>query len=92
MFDEEHFHCLYYKGKAAFNTAGPGKVIRNSQKELIAEKIHGCALYVVGVQVFHACRVKSVFFIFFSVGNKPCECIQICTCYCILFKRARRLI
>lgn len=73
------FHCLYYKKKVAFNTAGPRNAIRNSQKELLGEKIRGCALYVVGVQVFHACHVKSVFFIVFSVGYKPCECIQICT-------------
>lgn len=73
------FHCLYDKRKVAFNTAGPRNVIRNSQKELLEEKIHGCALYVVGLQVFHACHVKSVFFIVFPVGNKPCEYIQICT-------------
>lgn len=44
------WRALFIAFMVAFNTAGPKNEIRNSQKELTRRRIHGCALYVVGVR------------------------------------------
>lgn len=44
------WRALFIAFMVAFNTAGPRNGIRNSQKELMRGRIHGCALYAVGVR------------------------------------------